>query len=345
MSVNSNPIKEKSDAESDMKSVTESDFSGNATLEKPDNKSRDEDKPPSEENPPSDDKPPSEEKPAPAEKPPLPTNKTSAAKRRGLPKFAMAVAAFRMNKKEREEEEDFRILKQTAETKKRINEAKETSGILADDAWVPVWESFLLCATLYFEVIVTLNDIYGNWIPEVNIPLDLIGCGLFCVDTVVRVFMARSDVRDASKERRLWRLALWFCCDFLSAPPWHLVAHAAGYSVYRDALYHLPLLRIFRVVTYFEQVNPDAISAKYVYVYYQIVPMIQLLFWTLWFLHFFVICRLALIGDRRYETDSYNIAAYYVLYTGVLFFFFFHVLAVLRKFNKKQTNSHNCGIR
>eukprot|EP01063_Lacrimia_lanifica_P009426 TRINITY_DN1642_c1_g1_i2.p1 TRINITY_DN1642_c1_g1~~TRINITY_DN1642_c1_g1_i2.p1 ORF type:complete len:560 (+),score=184.04 TRINITY_DN1642_c1_g1_i2:422-2101(+) len=77
------------------------------------------------------------------------------------------------------------------------------------------------------------------------------------------------------------------------------------------------MLRVFRGHTYFAQVNPEAMSARYIFIYYKVVPLVQLVFWSVYTLHLFVVVRLALIGsDRRAEDDhSYTTALYYVLYT------------------------------
>eukprot|EP01062_Namystynia_karyoxenos_P009353 TRINITY_DN1330_c3_g1_i1.p1 TRINITY_DN1330_c3_g1~~TRINITY_DN1330_c3_g1_i1.p1 ORF type:complete len:933 (+),score=262.85 TRINITY_DN1330_c3_g1_i1:205-3003(+) len=213
-------------------------------------------------------------------------------------------------------EEELRLLAQRNETQQHISMARKSKRILADDAWVPAWELVLLAATLYFEVTVTLNDVYNHWswerhgAPDVLFTLCLLG------DIAVRFNMAyytdgvrRENTADIARHY----LGTWLIPDLLAALPFDLGCQLAGRPDLHHVMGHLRLVRLLRVPTYFEQVNHEAMSARYIWIYYQVVPIVLLVFWSCATLHGFIVIRLLLVRER--ESPDYVPGLYWVLYT------------------------------
>ena len=93
------------------------------------------------------------------------------------------------------EPEDEDVMNLSQETLDHIENAKRTTGILADDWWVPHWEIGLLVATCYFVISVTLNDVYQNyWSTSLHLPLDCIFSVAFCIDVFIRCCMKHQNV-------------------------------------------------------------------------------------------------------------------------------------------------------
>eukprot|EP01062_Namystynia_karyoxenos_P065900 TRINITY_DN59952_c0_g1_i1.p1 TRINITY_DN59952_c0_g1~~TRINITY_DN59952_c0_g1_i1.p1 ORF type:complete len:1033 (+),score=216.74 TRINITY_DN59952_c0_g1_i1:134-3232(+) len=234
----------------------------------------------------------------------------------GWTKLKVFKKIFGLGKHEEDATEaERRLAEQKKEARDHIRRAMMSTKLLADDPWVPLWEVLLLAGTLYFEVSVTLNDVMHNWTWENSSALDGVFSMVFLVDILVRMNMAihMDGYRlEDSAEIIAHYATSWLIPDLLAGFPFDLIAAATGNMELHQVFYHLRLIRIFRVPTYFAQVNHEAICARYIWVYYQIVPLVTLLFWTCAVLHFFIMVRLFQVRDRD---TSFIRAGYWVLYT------------------------------
>eukprot|EP00756_Hemistasia_phaeocysticola_P011856 Hpha_TRINITY_DN15149_c3_g4::TRINITY_DN15149_c3_g4_i1::g.129963::m.129963 len=209
------------------------------------------------------------------------------------------------------------------ETEERISfnmlvEGMQLPGKLWPDSLkVVAWESLVLCAALFFFIVVLLEDVgagtvtlYPRIAPAVLLLGDVIMRSLF----IARVEGANADtilVTSAEIFNRYTR-SIAFVADLLAAVPLDFIAHAIGFEDVALYLSHLRLFKLLRVPQFFPVLSHELMTPLYAQVHFGMIPIVRMLFWTVLTIHLFSCIWVSTSDSGNIE---YLDAAYFVLYT------------------------------
>eukprot|EP00756_Hemistasia_phaeocysticola_P015727 Hpha_TRINITY_DN15431_c1_g15::TRINITY_DN15431_c1_g15_i1::g.174193::m.174193 len=188
--------------------------------------------------------------------------------------------------------------------------------LLPDDGIVVVWEFVLLFATLFFFIVVLLEDVSVTATPYLHrVPAALV---LF-IDAIMRGFVivhvsgANDDVVVSTFPETLYeyvRNPYHFVPDLLSALPLDFLVHAWSTDA-ALVLSHLRFLKLVRVPSFFPVLSHELMTPTYAQVHFRVVPFVNMLFWSVIIVHIMSCAWIATGGGDIGYID----ASYFVLYT------------------------------
>eukprot|EP00755_Sulcionema_specki_P001064 Sspe_Gene.25873::Locus_10504_Transcript_1_1_Confidence_1.000_Length_2538::g.25873::m.25873/K04909/KCNH6; potassium voltage-gated channel Eag-related subfamily H member 6 len=182
-----------------------------------------------------------------------------------------------------------------------------------DDPFVWFWDLLMLGVTLYYIIIVPLEDVSTF---RASLATKVIAAILLALDIVKNCFTVEVDKDNADLKHVVPRaIAISYfkkidaVIDVLAALPIDLLIEASGLDGTRYQ--YLRLLKIYKIRSVFTLSARDLISPLYTQIHFSMVPLLKIAFWATASVHILSIVWIALSPGNVPYID----AVYFVMYT------------------------------
>eukprot|EP00756_Hemistasia_phaeocysticola_P012290 Hpha_TRINITY_DN15186_c3_g3::TRINITY_DN15186_c3_g3_i3::g.128695::m.128695/K04910/KCNH7; potassium voltage-gated channel Eag-related subfamily H member 7 len=181
---------------------------------------------------------------------------------------------------------------------------------------VVLWEMLVICATMFFYIVVLLEDVDVH---TVRYAYRILPAVILFMDVVVRSSVI-ARVKGANDDTVLtafpdilydYAKTRVFIIDCLAGVPLDFIGYATGHTRSALTISHLRLLKILRVPHFFPVLSHELMTPLYCQVHFAIVPMIRMVFWMMATIHI-LSCLWVATGDGDI---GYLDSCYFVLYT------------------------------